>query len=113
MTSYDVVNGVNPGMSSVFTNGPSADPPPPLPFMLAAVHNPGGKIMLAEEVASMSNSDNPTGAKVINDGRWLPANGDPLTARHGRKGDVTFADFHVEPETWEFGQDINNSRPDL
>jgi hypothetical protein len=26
---------------------------------------------------------------------------------------VTFADFHVEPETWEFGDDIDNSEPDL
>jgi prepilin-type N-terminal cleavage/methylation domain-containing protein/prepilin-type processing-associated H-X9-DG protein len=117
MTSYNVVssadaNGnphdVNPGMTSVFTGSQS------LPFMLAAVRNPGQKIMLAEEVASMSNGDNPTGSeKVINDGRWVPSDGDPLTGRHGGKGDVTFADFHVEPETWEFGDDITNSKPDL
>jgi prepilin-type processing-associated H-X9-DG protein len=70
--------------------------------------------MFAEEVASMNNMDNPTATdKVINDGRWIPANGDPLTARHGGKADVTFADFHVEPETWEFGQDTTNSEPDL
>jgi prepilin-type N-terminal cleavage/methylation domain-containing protein/prepilin-type processing-associated H-X9-DG protein len=98
---------VNPGMSSNFANGEN------LPFSMAAVRNPGSKIMLAEEVASNSNSDNPTGAAVINDGRWLPANGDPLTSRHGGKGDVTFADFHVEPENYEFGDDITNSEPDL
>ena len=107
LTSYDVVNGINPGMSSVFTGGQN------LPFKLAGVRNPGQKIMLAEEVASNSGSDNPTGAAVINDGRWMPANNDPLTARHGGKGDVTFADFHVEPETYEFGDNITNSEPDL
>jgi prepilin-type N-terminal cleavage/methylation domain-containing protein/prepilin-type processing-associated H-X9-DG protein len=117
LTSYEVIttvdgtgnsHDVNPGMSSNF-----ADSQNPLPFTMAAVRNPAGKIMLAEEPGSNSRSDNPTGAPVINDGRWLPATGDPLTARHGGKGDVTFADFHVEPETWEFGDDIDNSEPDL
>ena len=107
LTSFDVVNGINPGMSSVFTGGQS------LPFPLAAVRNPGGKIMLAEEVASNNSRDNPTGAEVINDGRWVSAENDPLTARHGGKADVTFADFHVEAETWEFGDNITNSEPDL
>ena len=107
LTSYDVVNGINPGMSSVFTGGQN------LPFKLAGVRNPGGKIMLAEEVASDNSRDNPTGAPAINDGRWMPASSNPLTARHGGKGDVTFADFHVEPETYEFGDDITNSEPDL
>jgi prepilin-type N-terminal cleavage/methylation domain-containing protein/prepilin-type processing-associated H-X9-DG protein len=109
LTSYEVVDGKNPGMSSNFANGEN------LPFSMAAVRNPGTKIMLAEEVASESGSDNRTGTDVtvINDGRWLPANSDPLTGRHGGKGDVTFADFHVEPETWEFGDNITNSEPDL
>ena len=106
MTSYNVTstddgNGntqsVNPGMTSVFTSSEN------LPFKLSAIRKPVSKIMFAEEVASSSNSDNPTGGKVINDGRWVPSEGDPLTSRHGGKGDVTFADFHVEPETWEFG----------
>jgi len=115
LTSYEVTSTDtqtnNPGMSSNFANSQN-----PLPFTMAAVRNPEGKIMLAEEVASHSSSDNGTGVAdvtVINDGRWEPANGDPLTARHGGKGDVTFADFHVEPETYEFGQDITNSEPDL
>ena len=117
MTSYNLTSfvdssgnshDVNPGMTSVFTASQS------LPFLLSAVRNPGGKIMLAEEVASMGNRDNASGAtKVINDGRWVPADCDPLTARHGCKADVTFADLHVEPETWEFGGDITNSKPDL
>ena len=69
--------------------------------------------MLAEEVASNNNNDNPNKAPVINDGRWMPQFGNPLTARHGGSGDAAFADFHVEPETWKFGDDITNSEPDL
>jgi prepilin-type N-terminal cleavage/methylation domain-containing protein/prepilin-type processing-associated H-X9-DG protein len=118
VTSYNLVttvdmNGnshsVNLGMSSNFANGESH------PFALASVKNPGSKIMIAEEATSNSSNENRTGADVtvINDGRWQPENGDPLTARHGGKGDVTFADFHVDAETWEFGTDITNSQPDL
>ena len=116
MTSYNVISAddadgtthnVNPGMTSVFTSSEN------LPFKLSAVRKPVSKIMLAEEVASSSKSDNPTDGKVINDGRWVPSESNPLTARHGGKADVTFADFHVEPETWEFGDDVNNSEPDL
>jgi prepilin-type processing-associated H-X9-DG protein/prepilin-type N-terminal cleavage/methylation domain-containing protein len=107
LTSYNVANDANPGMSSVFTGGQS------LPFKLSSVRNPSGKIMLAEEVASDSSRDNPTGASVINDGRWMPENPDPLTARHNGRADVTFADGHVEPETSDFGEDITNSKPDL
>ena len=98
----------NPGMTSVFTNGRH------LPFLLSKVKNPDAKIMFAEEVASDSTSDNPNQMLPINDGRWIPTAGNnPLTARHGGKADVTFADFHVEPENWEFGDDITNSEPDL
>ncbi|HTV61175.1 MAG TPA: prepilin-type N-terminal cleavage/methylation domain-containing protein [Verrucomicrobiae bacterium] len=112
LTSYNPTSEsdgtqVNPGMSSNFSGGVN------LPFRLAAIHNPSGKIMIAEEVASDSGSDNPTGASVINDGRWMPQDPDPLTARHGGKADVTFADFHVGTVTWEFGEDLNNSEPDL
>jgi prepilin-type N-terminal cleavage/methylation domain-containing protein/prepilin-type processing-associated H-X9-DG protein len=108
LTSYNIDgNGLNPGMSSVFTGGQH------LPFSEPAIRNPGTKIMLAEEPGSDNNRDNPTGAAVINDGRWMPQDPDPLTARHGGKADVTFADFHVEPETSEFGEDITNSEPDL
>jgi len=106
-TSNAEGSDVNPGMSSDFSGGES------LPFKLAAVHNPSGKIMLAEETASDSSRDNPTGGGIINDGRWMPQDPDLLTARHDGKADVTFADFHVEPETWEFGEDLTNSQPDL
>jgi prepilin-type processing-associated H-X9-DG protein len=42
----------------------------------------------------------------------MPEN-DLLTIRHGGKGDVTFADGHVQAVDWEFANDIANSRPDL
>ena len=116
MTSYNVIstddgNGntrsMNPGMTSVFTSTEN------LPFKLSAVRKPVSKIMLAEEVASSSSRDNPTGFKVINDGRWVPGDGDrdPLTARHNGRADVTFADGHVQAVNWEFGSDITNSLP--
>ena len=99
---------VNQGMSTIYSSGTL------YPFKQSSVRNPVRKIMLAEEVASMDKRDNPTGTpKVINDGRWVPSEGDPLTGRHGGKADVTFADGHVQPETWEFGDDITNSEPDL
>lgn len=117
MTSYDPINTpdengnpnyVNPGMTSVFTGGQN------LPFKLSAVHNPSGKIMFGEEVTSSDSQDNPSETShVINDGRWIPTNDEPLTGRHSRNADVTFADFHVEAEYWEFGSDPANSKPDL
>jgi prepilin-type N-terminal cleavage/methylation domain-containing protein/prepilin-type processing-associated H-X9-DG protein len=100
-------NPVNLGMSSNFSQTPL------LPFKLGQIHNPSGKIMLAEEVASAGGSDNPTGAAVINDGRWMPQDPDILTSRHDGKADVVFADFHVDPVTPDFGEDVNNSEPDL
>ena len=117
MTSYNLDTttdsdgntvSVNQGMSTIYSSGTL------YPFKQSSVRNPVRKIMLAEEVASMDKRDNPTGVqKVINDGRWVPSEGDPLTGRHGGKGDVTFADGHVQPENWEFGDDITNSEPDL
>lgn len=99
-------NKVAMGMSSNFANAP-------LPFKLAGVRNPSGKIMLAEEVTSTGGGDNPTGAPVIDDGRWMPQESDCLTSRHDGKADVTFADFHVDIVTPDFGHDFNNSEPDL
>jgi prepilin-type processing-associated H-X9-DG protein len=34
-----------------------------------------------------------------------------IAARHKGKGDVVFADSHVEPETPQFGKDPANSKP--
>ena len=107
LTSYSLDNDVNPGMTSIFTGGQW------FVFKQAGVRNPAAKIMLAEEVASASRQENPTGTKVINDGRWVPAEGDPLTARHRGRANVAFADGHTHAVKWEFGSDITNSLPGL
>jgi prepilin-type N-terminal cleavage/methylation domain-containing protein/prepilin-type processing-associated H-X9-DG protein len=104
MTSYSLDNGVNPGMTSIFAGGQWHL------FRQSSLRNPAGKIMFAEEVASAS-SDNPTRTKVINDGRWVPSELDPLTARHSGRAVVTFADGHVQAVPWEFGLNTNNSAP--
>ena len=110
-TSYETTNDgtsdVDPGMASILTGGLS------LVFKQSGVHNPTGKIMLAEEPGSDNKRDNPNGAGVINDGRWVPGNGDPLTARHGNKANVTFADGHSQLVDWELGNDTANSMPGL
>jgi prepilin-type processing-associated H-X9-DG protein len=100
-------------MASIFQG--TVDSPTPFPFKMASVRNPAGKIMLAEEQSSHlrdeSSDPNSTTQDIINDGRWV-ANGDLLTIRHSKKGDVAFADGHVVPVTVKFGEDDANSRPD-
>jgi prepilin-type processing-associated H-X9-DG protein len=98
---------VDPGMSSMITGTNS------LVFKEDSVRNPSAKIMLAEEPASNDGNDNPVAdGKVINDGRWIPGN-DPLTARHDKKANVTFADGHAQLVDWDFGDDPANSEPGL
>jgi len=104
------LNGdMNYGMASVFEG--SGNNFVAYLFKQAAIHNPSGKIMLAEEPGS--SSDDPDGGAVIQDGRWQPQEPDPLTNRHRGKADVTFSDGHVEPVTSEFGEDMTNSLPSL
>jgi prepilin-type N-terminal cleavage/methylation domain-containing protein/prepilin-type processing-associated H-X9-DG protein len=82
------------------------------------VHNPGSKIMLAEEPGSLNSSDS-TDSVIINDGRWIgspnvtDSGSDVLTIRHGGKADVAFGDGHVEPVTPDFGSDPAYSQPSL
>ena len=112
MTGYgvgayaDYDQTVNLGMTSVFSGNNA------YPFKEAAVRHPTLKIMLAEEPGSAAKSDNPTGASVINDGRWQPGQ-DPLTCRHGGRADVGFADGHAEAVPWQFGNNLTNSMPGL
>jgi prepilin-type N-terminal cleavage/methylation domain-containing protein/prepilin-type processing-associated H-X9-DG protein len=89
-------------------------------FKEGAVKDPSAKIMLAEEPGTLAARDNPdagSGSELtILDGRWVPAPGassyyDPLTIRHGGKGDVTFADGHVEAVTPDFGSDPAHDLP--
>ena len=113
MTSFDTTNDdngnpVNPGMSSIF-NGTET-----LVFKQASIRNASGKIMIAEEPATLNSSDNPNpdGNKVINDGRWIPGP-DPLTIRHGGKANVTFADGHATLVDPDFSDDPDNANPGL
>jgi prepilin-type N-terminal cleavage/methylation domain-containing protein/prepilin-type processing-associated H-X9-DG protein len=109
MTSYDLENGANPGLTSIF-HGTKA-----YYFRMASVVRPTGKIMLAEEQASHQANDSyrpgNQGDSIINDGRWLTV-GDSITIRHNKKGDVAFADGHVEGIPPRFWADDSNSRPE-
>ena len=97
MNSHDVANGRTTGMASIF-DGPVNNPTPYL-FKLTAVVRPVNKIMLSEEQASHKlgeSIDVGGSSSIINDGRWVGP-GDLITLRHNKKGDVTYADSHVEP----------------
>ncbi len=111
MTGYGLDgDGNNIGMSTVVqTSGGTTTP---YQFHESAVRNPANKIMLAEEPGSLKSKDSPDGSSLINDGRWIPT-GDPITIRHGGKGDAAFADGHVQPITLDFAMDPTNSEPDL
>lgn len=110
MTSQDVEGSKNPGMASIFQG--SVNSPTAYYFKMSGVVRPSGKIMIAEEQSAHVNGEsyNPRGSEsIVNDGRWVP-DGDVLTVRHNKKGDVGFADGHVEPVTVKFGLDPNNFR---
>jgi prepilin-type N-terminal cleavage/methylation domain-containing protein/prepilin-type processing-associated H-X9-DG protein len=98
LTSYDLkgTNHVNPGMSTIITQFREV-----YPFKSAQIINPSAKIMLVEE------SD-----KTINDSRWVPAV-DSISSRHRGKGNVAFADQHIEMEIPAFGKNSTNSNPTL
>jgi prepilin-type N-terminal cleavage/methylation domain-containing protein/prepilin-type processing-associated H-X9-DG protein len=110
LETWGLDGATNYGMASVIT-GDISHPTVSL-FKRANMHNPSGKIMLAEEPATMSAKDNAEGSPPIQDGRWMPQ-GDPLTIRHSRKADVAFADGHVQSVDREFGADPRNSRADF
>lgn len=113
MNSHDLNGNRNPGMASIFQG--SVNSPTKFQFKLAAVQRPSGKIMLAEEQTAhvAGESYNPRGSEaIINDGRWVPS-GDVVTVRHNKKGDVAFADGHVEAVTPRFGLTPANTHPDL
>jgi prepilin-type N-terminal cleavage/methylation domain-containing protein/prepilin-type processing-associated H-X9-DG protein len=113
MNSYDLNGNINPGMASIFQG--NVNNPVRYLFKMGNVKRLSNKIMLAEEQASHRADDsfNPRGSEaIINDGRWVPT-GDVLTIRHNKKGDVGFADGHVEAVTPRFGLAPANSRPDL
>jgi prepilin-type N-terminal cleavage/methylation domain-containing protein/prepilin-type processing-associated H-X9-DG protein len=108
LTSYDLQSSRNVGMASILSGSAGWHP-----YKMAYIQRPAAKIMFAEENASQKPDDSPepNASGVINDGRWVPT-GDFITVRHSRKGDVTFADGHVQPVTYLYGRDLTNSRPD-
>ena len=106
LTSYGLTpDNVNPGVSTIITKTRVV-----YPFKSTQIRNPSAKLMLVEE-----------DRKTINDPRWVPveastrrfskASYNLITARHSGKGDVTFADTHVEAVTPQFGQNPTNSMP--
>lgn len=75
---------------------------------ITTVRNPSTKIMLAEEKGS---ADDGPGSAVMDDGRWVPP-GYPLTSRHGRRANVTFADGRVELVPFDFASSAHPERYD-
>jgi prepilin-type N-terminal cleavage/methylation domain-containing protein/prepilin-type processing-associated H-X9-DG protein len=112
----DPRTGRNPGMASIFDSSPHI-------FKLAAVVRPSNKIMLAEEQTSHKSNESmdPGGSSsIVNDGRWAPPDtpgsndGDLITLRHNKRGDVTYSDGHVEPVRPKLVRDDPNfSLPNL
>ena len=104
MTSYDLENTFNPGVTSLFVgpaNGAKA-----YFFKLSTVLGPTHKIMLVEEQTSHSPSESydpgNSAASLIDDGRFQ-ATGDSISIRHNKRGNVVFVDGHVEgvlPKFW-------------
>jgi prepilin-type N-terminal cleavage/methylation domain-containing protein/prepilin-type processing-associated H-X9-DG protein len=108
MTSYTLTGAnVNLGFTSIFATGTY------FPYKSTHTKNPSGKIVLPEEQSANSGPDcSVPGAGVLNDGRWDPT-ANPLTSLHNQRADAGFADGHVEPVTYQFGQILANSEPDL
>ena len=112
MTSWVDGNGVNHGMTSISSLGQAGM------FRQTAIASPASKINFVEEQTfanapfSPNETSNPSGT-VIDDGRFVPNGSDYVTSRHGRKGDVGFADGHVISQTWQWVAAAANSQPDV
>jgi prepilin-type N-terminal cleavage/methylation domain-containing protein/prepilin-type processing-associated H-X9-DG protein len=109
LNSYDPENNASVGMASILSGATVYF------FKSASIRNPSKKIMFAEEQTSSLASHrgvecSDVGGTIINDGRFVPTS-DSLTSRHNGKGDVTFADGHVQPVLWTFATNQANSLP--
>ncbi|PYJ60904.1 MAG: hypothetical protein DME24_07935 [Verrucomicrobia bacterium] len=102
--------GGNPGMASIFDSTAHI-------FKLGSVARPSNKIMLAEEQTSHKRDESidvAGSSSIVNDGRWAPPDtpgsndGDLITLRHNKRGDVNFADGHVEPIRPQLARDDPN-----
>jgi prepilin-type processing-associated H-X9-DG protein len=104
------VDEENRGITSLFPGDPSLDN---LPFKAASIRSPSSKLMLVEEYAKWDTPD---------DGRWTPTRTrlslahpipfgpgeSQITARHGGRGTVVFADGHVETVRPKFGNEVEH-----
>jgi prepilin-type N-terminal cleavage/methylation domain-containing protein/prepilin-type processing-associated H-X9-DG protein len=106
---------INTGATPAGTSSSWADVPTGTfhPLKLGSVHRPSDKIMLAEEPSS--TIDIPAGwpaTDYMDDGRWLPAsgvgNGNTITTRHNKYGNVNFADGHAQQVNALFACDTNH-----
>jgi prepilin-type N-terminal cleavage/methylation domain-containing protein/prepilin-type processing-associated H-X9-DG protein len=125
MTSYNLNGTVNPGPGTIIE--PSGSPA--YNFKSFQIHNPAGKILIAEPPATLKPGDAPDGetsfAAVTRS--WEPFSGGGgngyeslatgttpdnwLTCRHDGNADVGFVDGHVQLVPWQFGTDERNSFP--
>jgi prepilin-type N-terminal cleavage/methylation domain-containing protein/prepilin-type processing-associated H-X9-DG protein len=109
LNSYDPANGASAGMASILTSSAN------YPFKSARIVNPSGKIMFAEEqtssrAAQLGVECSDKGGLILNDGRFDPSS-DSITSRHSSKGDVAFADGHVQAVPWTFATNQENTLP--
>ncbi len=96
MMSRDLQGNFNPGMTSIFQG--SGNAVRAYLFRLSSVRSTSVKLMLVEEQASHKAGESPDvggTSAIINDGRWVPG-GDQITMRHNKRGNLAFADGHVE-----------------
>jgi prepilin-type N-terminal cleavage/methylation domain-containing protein/prepilin-type processing-associated H-X9-DG protein len=109
MTSWVDAAGANHGVTSI-TSGATR-----LVFRSTSILNPANKILFAEEQTSLlggpETSNN--GGTVIDDGRWTAQATDYLTSRHAGKGDLGFADGHVQSQTWLWASQSVYSQADI
>lgn len=96
MMSRDLQGSFNPGMTSIFEG--SGNSARAYLFRLGSVKSTSTKLMLVEEQTSHKAGESPDvggTSSIINDGRWVPG-GDQITMRHNKRGNLNFADGHVE-----------------
>jgi len=87
------------GMASVFRWSPY-----PIPFHSVEIRDPAGKIMVAEEKMLYEMGSTFHGSVDIASSSGWEWPRDKLTERHNGRGNVTFADGHVQTVRPEFGQ---------
>jgi prepilin-type N-terminal cleavage/methylation domain-containing protein/prepilin-type processing-associated H-X9-DG protein len=123
MTSYDIENGFNPGPASLIDLTGKV-----YLFRATKIHNPAGKILVAEPCDTLKRGDGPPidTTWAVETGRWEPFNGSSsgtangrnngtlnnyLTCHHDNRANIGFADGHAQLEPWQFGTNEVNSLP--